>query len=110
MVIYIYIYINIYSIHAPIIETRLSYGASRYEAVKTLAVQAIRVSMLPALTQLSVMGMINIPGMMTGQIFAGMRVQEAVIYQEVIMFMVSASCGFGVLMTVCVSVFFPSKY
>ncbi|KAG2221579.1 hypothetical protein INT45_002593 [Circinella minor] len=89
------------TIHAPVIETRLSYGASRYEAVKTLAVQAIRVSMLPALTQLSVMGMINIPGMMTGQILAGMRVQEAVIYQEVIMFMVSASCGFGVLLTVC---------
>ncbi|KAI8142878.1 hypothetical protein BJV82DRAFT_612562 [Fennellomyces sp. T-0311] len=89
------------NIHAPIIETRLSFGASRIEAVKTLALQAIRVSMLPALTQLSVMGMINIPGMMTGQILAGMPVRQAVLYQECIMFMVSASCGFGVLMTVC---------
>ncbi|KAI9494918.1 UPF0014 family [Zychaea mexicana] len=91
------------ALHASVIETRLSFGASRYEAVKSLAIQAIRMSMLPSLTQLSVMGMINIPGMMTGQILAGTPVQQAVIYQEVIMFMVSASCGFGVLMTVCVS-------
>jgi ABC-type iron transport system FetAB permease component len=85
------------------LETRLSYGASRYEATKPLAVDAIRISLLPVITQLSVMGMINIPGMMTGQIMAGTPIFQAVIYQQCIMFMVAASSVLGVIMAVVVS-------
>ncbi|KAI9313396.1 hypothetical protein BX666DRAFT_2123952 [Dichotomocladium elegans] len=86
---------------AAIIETKLSFGASRFEAVKVPAMHAIRAAMLPSVTQLSVMGMINIPGMMTGQILAGVPVRQAVFYQICIMFMVTASCGVSVLLTVC---------
>ncbi|KAI8879141.1 hypothetical protein K501DRAFT_257365 [Backusella circina FSU 941] len=89
-----------FSTHAPVLETRLSYGASRYEATKPLAVDAIRISLLPVITQLSVMGMINIPGMMTGQIMAGTPIFQAVIYQQCIMFMVAASSVLGVIMAV----------
>ncbi|CEI96599.1 hypothetical protein RMCBS344292_10756 [Rhizopus microsporus] len=80
-----------FRIHAPALETRLAYGASRFEASLPLAVEAIRVALLPVITQLSVMGMINIPGMMTGQIMAGAPMMQAVIYQQSIMFMVAAS-------------------
>ncbi|KAK4515393.1 Glyco_hydro_35 domain-containing protein [Mucor velutinosus] len=95
-----------FSTHAPMLETRLSFGASRYEASLPLAVEAIRLALLPVITQLSVMGMINIPGMMTGQIMAGTPMMEAVIYQQCIMFMIAASSGFGVVMSVaaCMSI------
>lgn len=92
-----------FSTHAPMLETRLSFGASRYEASLPLAVEAIRIALLPVITQLSVMGMINIPGMMTGQIMAGTPMMEAVIYQQCIMFMIAASSAFGVVMSVAVS-------
>ncbi|KAI8371701.1 uncharacterized protein BYT42DRAFT_581218 [Radiomyces spectabilis] len=88
------------STHAPLLETRLAYGATRYEATLPLAVDSIRMSLLPIITQLSVMGMINIPGMMTGQLMAGTPMMQAVIYQQVIMFMVAASSVFGVVMAV----------
>ncbi|KAI9268067.1 UPF0014 family [Phascolomyces articulosus] len=90
------------TLNGPILETRLSFGATRFEAARPLAVEAIRVSMLPVITQLSVMGLINIPGMMTGQIMAGMDIKDAVIYQQCIMFMVAASSALGVVMAVVV--------
>lgn len=84
------------------LETRLAYGASRFEASLPLAVEAIRIALIPVITQLSVMGMINIPGMMTGQIMAGAPMMQAVIYQQCIMFMVAASSTLGVIMAVTV--------
>lgn len=92
-----------HSVHAPILEARLAFGASRYEAAKPLAIDAIRVSVIPIITQLSVMGLINIPGMMTGQLMAGMPMLDAVIYQQAIMFMIAASSTLGAIMAVGVS-------
>ncbi|KAI8145565.1 hypothetical protein BJV82DRAFT_604206 [Fennellomyces sp. T-0311] len=88
------------TLNGPIIETRLAFGATRFEAVKPLAVEAIRVSMLPIITQLSVMGLINIPGMMVGQLMAGMSIKDAVVYQQCIMFMIAASSALGAVMAV----------
>lgn len=94
----------LFSAHAPVLETRLSFGASRYEASLPLAVESIRLAMIPVFTQLSVMGMINIPGMMVGQLVAGTPIMQAVIYQQCIMFMITASSMFGVIMSVAVSI------
>jgi ABC-type iron transport system FetAB permease component len=48
------------------------------------------------------MGLIAIPGMMTGQILGGEEPMSAVKYQQIIMFMVTASTGTGtVLGLVC---------
>ncbi|GAA5798547.1 hypothetical protein HPULCUR_003952 [Helicostylum pulchrum] len=95
-----------FSSHAPMLETRLSFGATRYEAGLPLAVEAIRLALLPVITQLSVMGMVNIPGLMTGQIMAGTPIMEAVLYQQCIMFMIAASSTLGVIMSVtaCMSI------
>ncbi|KAI8098870.1 uncharacterized protein BX664DRAFT_271752 [Halteromyces radiatus] len=88
--------------HAPLLETRLAYGASRYEAARPLAVESIRLALLPVITQLGVMGLINIPGTMVGLLLAGAPIREAVIYQQVIMFMVVASSTIGSIMAVVV--------
>jgi putative ABC transport system permease protein len=49
----------------------LALGASRLEATQALVQRAVRVAMTPLLNQMSVMGLVSIPGMMTGQIMAG---------------------------------------
>ena len=78
-------------------EVRLSLGASRYEATKPFAIEVIRISMLPIIVQFSVIGMINIPGTMVGQLMAGSSMMDAVIYQQVIMFMITSSSALGVV-------------
>ena len=88
------------------IETYLAFGASRWEAGRSIAIEAVRLSMLPTINQMSVIGLISIPGMMTGQILGGAPVSNAVKYQQIIMFLISASTALGVLSAVIVS-FFP---
>ncbi|KAJ1968491.1 hypothetical protein IWQ62_001213 [Dispira parvispora] len=83
--------------HRERVETYLALGASRWEAVRPVAVEAMRSAMLPSLNNMSIMGLISIPGMMTGQILGGVPVLQAVKYQQIIMFMIVASTGLGSL-------------
>lgn len=84
------------------IETYLAFGASRWEAGQAIAIEAVRLAMLPTINQMSVIGLISIPGMMTGQILGGASVDSAVKYQQIIMFLISASTALGVLSVVVV--------
>ncbi|SAM05424.1 hypothetical protein [Absidia glauca] len=86
--------------HAPLLETRLAYGATRFEAARPLAIESIRLALLPVITQLSVIGLVNIPGTLAGLVLAGAPIRDAVIYQQVIMFMVVASSTFGSILAV----------
>jgi putative ABC transport system permease protein len=45
-------------------------------------------------------GIVSLPGMMTGQILAGAEPVEAVKYQILIMFLITAGAGFGTLAAV----------
>ncbi|KAJ2956339.1 hypothetical protein NQZ79_g7802 [Umbelopsis isabellina] len=82
------------------IETYLSFGATRWEAGLSVAVESVRLAMLPTINQMSVIGLIAIPGMMTGQIMGGASVLQAARYQQIIMFMISASTALSVLIAV----------
>lgn len=73
------------------IETMLSHGATRWEAAHEEVRQALRTGMIPTINTMMIMGIVSLPGMMTGQILAGAAPMDAVRYQVVIMFMV-ASC------------------
>jgi ABC-type iron transport system FetAB permease component len=53
------------------IEYMLAMGASRYEATADLVGRSIRLAMTPLLNTMSVVGLVSIPGMMTGQVSAG---------------------------------------
>ncbi|ELU37017.1 hypothetical protein AG1IA_08956 [Rhizoctonia solani AG-1 IA] len=59
------------------IETYLAFGASRYEACKPIATSALRLALTPTINQMSVIGLISIPGMMTGAILGGASVDQA---------------------------------
>lgn len=77
------------------IEADLALGASRYEALRRPMADAVRVGMMPIINATSVVGLVSIPGMMTGQILAGADPKQAVRYQLVVMFMVTAATALG---------------
>ncbi|KZS92532.1 UPF0014-domain-containing protein [Sistotremastrum niveocremeum HHB9708] len=72
------------------VETYLAFGASRLEACRPIAQEALRLALLPTVNQMSVIGLISIPGMMTGALLGGSPVEQAAKLQMVIMFMISA--------------------
>jgi len=44
------------------VETYLAMGASRFEACKPVAVEALKLALLPTVNQMSIIGLISIPG------------------------------------------------
>ena len=77
------------------VEMSLTLGATRWEAAQTPARQAVRAGMIPTLNQMAVVGLVSLPGMMTGQVLAGQSPLQAVRYQIVIMFLIAASSALG---------------
>ncbi|KAJ2148101.1 hypothetical protein IW142_001181 [Coemansia sp. RSA 564] len=82
------------------LEATLCFGGSRWEATKPVVVEALRSALLPTITNMSITGLISIPGMMTGWILGGADVQEAARYQQIILFMISASTASSTLLAV----------
>lgn len=83
------------------IEMLLAFGATAWEASHRAMRDALRVGMVPTLNSMMVMGVVSLPGMMTGQILAGARPSDAVRYQIVIMFVISSAtalASMGVLL------------
>lgn len=80
-----------------LIEGELALGASRWEAAHELVRTALRTGMIPTINSMMVMGVVSLPGMMTGQILAGASPIDAVRYQIVIMFMIAAATALGAL-------------
>jgi len=72
-------------------EIYLAFGASRTEACRPIVIQALKTALTPPINQMSVLGIIAIPGMMTGAILGGSSVQQAAKLQMIIMFMITAS-------------------
>ncbi|WP_018873201.1 iron export ABC transporter permease subunit FetB [Thioalkalivibrio sp. ALJ16] len=79
------------------IEGRLAMGASWSEAVTTMRREAARSGLMPTINAMAAAGIVSLPGMMTGQILAGAPPVEAVKYQILIMFLITAGTGFGTL-------------
>lgn len=82
------------------VETLLALGATRWEAASGPIRQAVRTGMIPLVNMMMVVGLVNLPGMMTGQILAGTRPMHAVNYQIVIMFLVASSAALGTVSVV----------
>ena len=80
-----------------IIENDLALGATRWEAAHPLIRSSLRTGMIPTINGMMVMGVVSLPGMMTGQLLAGAAPADAVRYQIVIMFMIAAATSLGTL-------------
>jgi len=77
------------------VDSALALGATRWEAAQAPARDAVRAGMIPTLNQMAVVGVVSLPGMMTGQVLAGQSPLQAVRYQIVIMFLIAASSALG---------------
>jgi putative ABC transport system permease protein len=87
----------------PAVEARLALGTDRYTALKPLQRSALRSGMIPIINQMSAAGVITLPGMMTGQILAGMDPLEAAKYQILLLFLLGGAAGLGMLAAVYVA-------
>ncbi|MCL6558639.1 MAG: iron export ABC transporter permease subunit FetB, partial [Firmicutes bacterium] len=88
---------------AAAIEAMLTFGATPWEAVRTSVRESIRAGMTPTINSLMVVGLVSLPGMMTGQILGGADPIEAVRYQIVVMLMIAAAVAIGCLLLVGLS-------
>ncbi|MFM7580299.1 MAG: ABC transporter permease, partial [Microcystaceae cyanobacterium] len=66
-----------------------------WEASHAQVKEAMRVGLIPTINSMMVMGLVSLPGMMTGQILAGASPLDAVRYQIVIVFMIAAGAALG---------------
>ncbi len=87
-----------------VIEQRLMLGHSSTEAVADIKNQAIRSGMIPQINSMMVVGLVSLPGMMTGQILGGTSPMEAVKYQILIMMLICSGTGFGCMVAISMAV------
>jgi len=85
------------------VEGLLAFGATPWEAIRGCVKDAMRAGMTPTINSLMVVGIVSLPGMMTGQILGGVDPRQAVRYQIVVMLMISAAVAIGCLLLVGLS-------
>ncbi len=85
------------------VETLLALGATRWEAAHDAIQRAVQTGMIPLINRMMIVGLVNLPGMMTGQILGGVDPLQAVMYQIVIMFLVAAGACLGACSAVLAS-------
>lgn len=85
------------------IETKLALGATSWEAAGDVVRRALRTGLTPILNSMMVVGIVSLPGMMTGQILAGADPIQAVKYQIVIMFLIASATALSTVTIVLLS-------
>ena len=78
--------------------TYLTMGATLLEAVQPYFRDAIKAALLPTISTMSAIGIVALPGMMTGQILSGVSPLIAARYQIMVMCMIFGAAG---LSTIC---------
>ena len=73
------------------IETALSLGMSSRKAAQSAVHSAFRAALIPTVNSMAAMGIVFLPGMMTGQILSGTEPMLAVKYQIAIMCVITIS-------------------
>ena len=79
------------------IEARLSLGATAHQAFAALLRESVRRGIVPSINQMSAAGIITLPGIMTGQIIAGMDPIDAAKYQILLMFLLCGASGMAAM-------------
>ncbi|HEY1856012.1 ABC transporter permease [Acidocella sp.] len=87
------------------IEARLALGEPRYLALHGLAAQAIRTALIPTINTMTAAGLITMPGIMTGQLLAGMDPVSAAKYQILLMFLIVGGNCLGAFTAVYLVIF-----
>lgn len=75
------------------IEARLALGLSPADSFADLRRGAVRTALIPSIDSTKVVGLIALPGAMTGLILAGVEPLQAIRYQIVVMYMLLAAAA-----------------
>lgn len=73
------------------IETRLALGEPRLVAMGPLLRRGLRAGLMPIIVMLSTVGIVTLPGMMTGQVLAGVDPVEAAKYQILLLLLIAGA-------------------
>jgi len=79
------------------IDAALALGATATRASRPPMREAMRAALIPTINSLMIVGLVQLPGMMSGQIIAGVLSVQAVRYQIVVMYMIACGAGVGSL-------------
>lgn len=82
------------------IEAQLALGATFGQAIRHLVRTSVRRALLPVINTMSAAGIITLPGIMTGQILAGMDPVEAAKYQILLIFLLAGGSGLAAVAVV----------
>lgn len=81
----------------------LAFGGTPWEVALPSIRTALIAGLLPTINSMNAVGIVFIPGMMTGQLLAGAEPLQAAKYQIVVMLMISAATALGAMGTVLLS-------
>ncbi len=82
------------------VEAQLCLGATCHVAMLPVTREALRSGMMPTINAMAATGLVYLPGMMTGQILAGIEPSQAVQYQLLIMLLIAGGTGIGTVSAV----------
>jgi putative ABC transport system permease protein len=83
----------------PAVEAALSLGLPAHQAFAREMRTAVRTALIPTVDSTRVVGLISLPGTMTGLIIAGVDPLEAIRYQLIVMYMLLAAWAVSALVT-----------
>lgn len=83
---------------------KLSLGATKYEALLPFAKRSFVAALNPTIATMATMGIVSLPGMMTGQILGGSVPLVAIKYQIAIMVAILASTVLSILLSLLLTV------
>ncbi len=81
----------------------LALGATRLQAIRPYINSGIVASISPNIASMATMGLVSLPGMMTGQILGGSLPFEAILYQIGIMFAIYVTRYFSIYLGIMLS-------
>lgn len=79
---------------------RIALGATPWESALPAIRACLTAALIPTINSMNAVGIVSIPGMMTGQILSGTDPALAARYQIVVMLMLSAATALGAMMAV----------
>lgn len=81
------------------VEIKLALGSTRKQASKSIVRDVIKTGLQPTIDGAKTLGIVALPGMMTGLILAGMPPLEAVKYQMIVTFMTLSTISIACFIT-----------
>ncbi|KZK94756.1 MULTISPECIES: ABC transporter permease [unclassified Pseudovibrio] len=92
------------------IELLTTMDATKLEARRTLVKASLRAAASPVIASMATLGLVSLPGMMTGQILGGFNPIEAVQYQIAIMLGISATQTLAIILALRFTIYMEPEY